>query len=301
MGRTCDLSPDGKWLVFTTWGNPDRFGKLYLLHLCSHAVFPLVTTGKPAGTPTFTPDGTQVIYRRSEWPDPQGSQLWQVDIDGRNNSQLTQETRHFHLSPSVAPNGTRIVFQRSRWVGRHMTLGDIFSIRTDGTDMTQHTEGSHQCVMSPHVGPDSDTVAFWANPWDAPHARRGIATISLTSFREPHYVYTNGYQVSNPRFGPEGVGFCFIGDVEKFCYDLNYAPTLGQPSQPLGIFKRRLSWLRHSGTSPRNPLFTPEGEHLYFLNDTSLWRIRVDGTELVRIADRTLFTTPLRWRPQQKW
>lgn len=287
MSRTFDLSPDGQRLVFSPWGG--KHLGLFLFDLVARKVMPLTTPGIYAYHPTFTPNGSAVIYSRTDKLYDDQSALWRIELVSGAETQLTSESRHFHGCPTVTPDGSQIVFMRSRWIGPNHTAGDLFSVRSDGTHLTRHTNHDYRCAMNPHVASDNDTVAFWASEPFEEKGPQGIAKISLTKQGEPQYVYTDGHAVSNPRFAPKGNGFAFIGDPEEFCYELFYAERLGAPVRALGVFQK-------SGTSPRNPAFAPDGKTIYFLNDSSLWRVQTDGSRQELIADDRLFSDPPNWK-----
>jgi Tol biopolymer transport system component len=286
MSRTFDLSPDGRWLVFSPWGG--KHLGLFLFDLVAREVKPLTAPGIYAYHPTFTSDGSAVIYSRTEKLYDEQSALWRIELASGAETQLTSESRHFHGCPTVTPDGAQIVFMRSRWIGPNHTAGDIFSVRNDGTQLTRHTHHDYRCAMNPHVAPDNDTVAFWAGEPLEDSKSQGIATISLTKQGEPEYIYTDGHAVSNPRFAPKGNGCAFIGDPVEFRYELFFTEELGAPPRALGVFKK-------SGTSPRNPAFSPDGKTIYFLNDSSLWCIQTDGSKQECIADDKLFSDPPNW------
>jgi Tol biopolymer transport system component len=291
MSRTFDLSPDGRWLVFSPWGG--KHLGLFLFDLIAREVRPLTAPEIYAYHPAFTPDGRSVIYSRTEKLYDDQSALWRVEVGSGESTPLLSQSRHFHSAPTVTPDGSRVVFMLSHWIGHNHTAGDIFSVRADGTQLTRHTSQDFRCAMNPHVALDNDTVAFWGGDPYEESKIQGVATILLSQWGEPRYLYTDGHMVSNPRFAPVGMGFAFIGDPVQYRYELFYADSPGAPARALGVFKK-------SGTSPRNPAFTPDGKTLYFLNDSSLWRIQTDGTQQECIADGKLFSDPPNWKSSRR-
>ncbi|MBB6053246.1 PD40 domain-containing protein [Armatimonas rosea] len=285
MSRTFDLSPDGRWLVFSPWGG--KHLGLFLFDLVAREVKPLTAPGIYAYHPAFTPDGSAVIYSRTEKLYDDQSALWRVEVGSGENTPLLSKSRHFHGAPTVTPDGSRIVFMYSHWIGPNHTAGGIASVRIDGTDFTTHSGQDYRCAMNPHVALDNQTVAFWA--YEDENTRNGIATVSLRTKAAPVYLYTKGGAVCNPRFAPVGTGFTFIADPQEFRHELFYADAPGAPARALGVFKK-------SGTSPRNPAFSPDGKTIYFLNDSSLWRIQTDGIGQECLADDTLFSDPPSWK-----
>ena len=57
------LSPDGSWVVYTTWSDAD-FGAIYKVPLSGGTPVKLTTRPGYYFTPRFSPDGSRIVYRR---------------------------------------------------------------------------------------------------------------------------------------------------------------------------------------------------------------------------------------------
>src|SRR5262245_51969059 len=94
------------------------------------------------GSPAWSPNGERIAFSRG---DRGRGQIWLVDADGQNLSQLTSETRDAD-EPSWSPDGSHIVFQSGR---RLVTIG------VDGGGRTELVRGD-----SPDWSPDGSRILF---------------------------------------------------------------------------------------------------------------------------------------------
>ena len=125
-------SSDGQWIVFGV-GNyflaRTRPAQVMLVRSDGSDARPLTTGPGNAGFPSFSPDGTQVVYRF--WTDTAGG-LRVVDVSSGSVQTLTTGYDNF---PSWSPKGDRIVF--SRLANDNF---DIYAIRPDGTGVIRLTQ-----------------------------------------------------------------------------------------------------------------------------------------------------------------
>ena len=106
----CAYSPDGKHIVFTSDrdGDPD----LYIMDADGKNVRQLVNQPGYDGGPFFSPDGKRVIYRSDRKGDDH-LQVFVIDIDGKNEKQLTPHGNIVRWAPFWHPNGKSIVYASS--------------------------------------------------------------------------------------------------------------------------------------------------------------------------------------------
>ena len=97
---------------------------------------------------SFLPDG-RIIYASSH-----GSQhdIYRIDADGSNVTQLTTTDMFSEPDPSLSPDGTKIVFARGP---------DIWVMNADGTGATNLTNfGTGESGGWPQFGPDGSKIVF---------------------------------------------------------------------------------------------------------------------------------------------
>lgn len=161
-----DVSPVDGRLVFDTRGvvppsdiwvaNPDGTNPVNLTN----------SPGPAEERPVWSPDGTQIAYKRQEI---QGNSEWDIYVinaDGSGVTNLTPNTPDWtDGEPAWSPDGTRIVFRSHR-----SGSGDLYTIRPDGTDLTQLTTDGNFDVNA-RWSPDGSEIVFarFGNPvtdWD---------------------------------------------------------------------------------------------------------------------------------------
>ena len=85
--------------------------------------------------PSFSPDGKKIAYVKYS-SDAKSCSIWIMDIDGSNQSQITDAKKGFAYHPKWSPDGKRIVFQATK---KDKKDADIYVVNVDGTDSIQLT------------------------------------------------------------------------------------------------------------------------------------------------------------------
>lgn len=87
-------------------------------------------TGASDFAPTYTPDGTRILYSRCRPDPPGGCALWSVRVDGTHRHGLTPYAHRDDFAPEVSPGGRRVAFTRFDFRG---IQSQIWVMRLDGT------------------------------------------------------------------------------------------------------------------------------------------------------------------------
>lgn len=100
-----DVSPDGKTIMF------DMMGDLYTIPI-SGGKATRVTEGMPYDVhPRYSPDGKSILFIS----DKSGSDnLWTMDLETKEQTQLTKDKDKYHVSAAWSPDGNYIVGTRGR-------------------------------------------------------------------------------------------------------------------------------------------------------------------------------------------
>jgi TolB protein len=161
-----------------------------------------VTSGTENGAiePTFSPDGSQIVFESHRYDSDDPGRLWIVNADGSGLRQLTQGPDD--RQPVWSPKGDRIVFQRQQggqwdvwtiapdgsaprnvtrsralsetdaswspsgtWLvysgdGRNVDLASLFTIGADGAARQRLTKGKRTYDGAPSWSPDGASIAF---------------------------------------------------------------------------------------------------------------------------------------------
>ena len=101
-------------------------------------------------TPTFSPDGTRVVFSMAD----DGLQdLFSVDTQAANRVKLTKNNG-LNYWPCFSPDGNRILFGSTR-DGNY----EIYSMSADGTDVRRLTDCRFQDIR-PRYSPDGKRIAY---------------------------------------------------------------------------------------------------------------------------------------------
>jgi TolB protein len=109
-----DWSPDGRWIVYTSHlvgDNPNNSAtaEIYVIDAAaSTAPVRLTFNSEEERAPTWSPDGTQILYSCRKGPT---FELCVMNADGGNQVQLTLNTVA-ELTPTWSPDGSRIAYHR---------------------------------------------------------------------------------------------------------------------------------------------------------------------------------------------
>ncbi len=163
--------------------------------------------------PTWSPDGERIAFIAGKNPGDD-AQIYVMDVDGRNRTQLTHDPVHKRL-PSWSHDGKRIAY-----VGDHV----IWVVDSDGENPRQLTW--HKTEEHPTWSPDSESIAFHSFGRDP--GIIGIYTVDVTSGAvdalprdpfsldfEPDWLYPGELSVS-----PDGSRITIWGRLKNMASDL---------------------------------------------------------------------------------
>ena len=211
-----DWSPDGTKIVYDAHLHPDEH------HVAPAGITVMVADGKDktlltreGAHPTWSPDSKRIAFISSKNPGDD-SQIYVMDVDGRNRLQLTHDPVHKRL-PSWSHDGKRIAY-----VGDNV----IWVVDSDGENPRQLTW--HVTEEHPTWSPDSGSIAFTSFGRDPGIV--GIYTVDVTNGAvdalallgnpnfgnyDPDWLYPGGLSVS-----PEGSQITIWGRIKQLAVNL---------------------------------------------------------------------------------
>lgn len=121
---------------------------------------------------TANNDGSELIQLRqgaAPAPSPDGSRvafvyqgdIWVMNIDGTNVTNITQSGEYRDAGPQFSPDGRRLVFTRQQVKERGLGNRDIWMVNTNGTNMIQLTQ-NRASDWGPHWAED-EFIYFVSN------------------------------------------------------------------------------------------------------------------------------------------
>jgi Tol biopolymer transport system component len=165
-------SPDGRWLVFSSMRdaynrtlddtdkkrlaeNPSYFAEIYLMSADGSEQKRLTTAPGYDGGPFFSPDGTQIIWRRF---DEQGliADIWVMNLDGSNQRQIT-DFKSMSWAPYMHPSGDYIIFSSNKFGFENF---ELFIVDAAGAKEPVRITYSDGFDGLPVPSPDGKTLAW---------------------------------------------------------------------------------------------------------------------------------------------
>lgn len=289
------FSPDGKWIVYSAWLNPDNPKSpthLFLLNLETKESRQLTSEKELSdSSPVFVLSGSRILFSRAHRVRrySMGGYVWDRESlyvmhwDGTGLQALPVSRRY-----SVSSDGSDLlslkIKDETRLIVRislNMLLKSEITSLDSGFLTQKATEGSKA----------------WEEFWTAklehlPNEMVEILPQGLTkAFNSAgSFVYS-----------PDKKSVAFIGDREReFDYRVWLFEVKEQRIRPLTSQEQT----RQHNTCLR---FMPDGRSVLFLRleengasmKSSIWQVGIDGKSLKQIADYTLFDNPLGWRPKK--
>lgn len=169
------VSPDGKYIVFTSTRNGDL--DLYLYDIAKKTTKQVTKTLGYDGGAFFSPDSKQILFRASRPQSPEAireykellaqglvapteMEIFICNLDGSNMRQITKLGKA-NWAPYFHPDGKRILFSSNHHTERGFPF-NIFMIGVDGKNLTQVTFDEAFDAF-PMFSPDGKKLVFASN------------------------------------------------------------------------------------------------------------------------------------------
>lgn len=154
-----NISPDGKYMVF------DMLGDLYKVSVNGGDASPLTQDFAWNIHPSVSPDGSKIAFIS----DRGGvSNVWVMDSNGENLTQVTKEKNNLIHSPKWSPDGEYLVVTKGIMSSRSIPAGEIWMYHHTGGDGLQikarvHGKSDQQNIADPVFSPDGKYIYYTQN------------------------------------------------------------------------------------------------------------------------------------------
>jgi len=193
------VSPDGSKIAFTSWAkvvpgifvfsvDPVRDLRFYNQNASVN------------GTPSFTPDGKQVVYMSSAGG--HCCRIFIASLDGTGLRPISSSSA-IDTEPKINPKtGSDIVFVSGRSGPQQ-----IYKMNMDGADVDRLTPGNGE-ASNPSWHPEGQKIAF---AWTQGYATGNFNIFIMDVATRAYVQLTHGEgRNENPSWAPDGVHICFM-------------------------------------------------------------------------------------------
>ena len=141
-----DVHPDGKTIMF------DMMGDLYSIPI-SGGTATRITEGMPYDVhPRYSPDGKSIVFIS----DKSGSDnVWTMDLETKEQKQLTKDKNKYHVSAEWSPDGDYIVGTRGR-----RNIKPFILHKDGGSGAALLSKNKTQKLIDPAFGADGNHIYF---------------------------------------------------------------------------------------------------------------------------------------------
>lgn len=149
-----DVHPNGKTIIF------DMMGDLYTMPI-SGGTATRITEGMPYDVhPRYSPDGKSIVFIS----DKSGSDnVWTMDLESKEQKQLTKDSNKYHVSADWSPDGDYIVGTRGR-----RNIKPFILHKDGGSGASLLTKNKTQKLIDPAFSADGNYIYFSSRrgAWD---------------------------------------------------------------------------------------------------------------------------------------
>jgi len=138
-----NFSADGKWIVYDKQSLKYNVKGIFAPTITEKSEIWLhnLTTGEnvlfgSGYQPSFSPDGKTILYVKYS-PEGKSCDIWTMDLDGGNQTRITDTKKGYAYGPRWSPDGERIVFAL---IKKDKKDSDIYVIDRNGQNLTQLTK-----------------------------------------------------------------------------------------------------------------------------------------------------------------
>ncbi len=321
-----ELSPDGTKMAYASRINGDL--EIAVMDLKSGKRQQLTFSPRSNLQPTWSPDGSRIAFASNRDGD---MDIYIMDADGKNESNVTDNSPWDDSSPHWSPVSEKVVF-----ISYRDDLWDEVYMLDVQTGIERKLTTSSYFAAHPRWSPNGSQIAYLSTevPEFAPQTTAIWRVKSDGS--ELQALVTQGEANTHPKYSPDGKWIAFVSyrDLNTDIYTLNLETQeltrltthLGNDSYPewspdgkriafmssrdgnpdiftMTVDREQLTNLTKSGSTEYYPTWSPDGKKIAFsrkMGDTStrIYVIDSGGGNEVELVDLLFSNTFSAWSPQ---
>jgi Tol biopolymer transport system component/predicted Ser/Thr protein kinase len=225
-------------------------------------------------SPSLAPDGKWFAYRNNATGD---GDIYLQAVGGANPINLTPDSPDPDTQPAFSPDGERIAFRSER------EGGGIFVMGRTGESVRRITDTGY----CPAWSPDGAEIAFATADFNDPAMRPHLSELWAVALDTGETRRIAAEDAIQPHWSPSGRRIAFWGvRPGSGRRDIWTVPAAG--GSPVSV--------TDDPHLDFNPLWSPDGNHLYFVSDRggsrNLWRVPVDEASGRTLGPFEPVTTP---------
>ena len=149
-----DFSPDGSKIAFNALPAGATNRDVYVMSADGSGLADVTNASGDDLYPAWSPDGSKIVFESNRTG---LSQVWIMNADGSDQTQLTYDATRKDQTPEWSPDGTRIAYTVD--VSTTVAGGDIWVMNADGSNQHAITSGPER-EYGPVWSPDGTQFAF---------------------------------------------------------------------------------------------------------------------------------------------